>query len=313
MRRNLTTKGLSLSQAQSISNLCFQRSQDIASQLSGINNYSRTLEHGGKTLTETVGKKLPEDIKVLILEKGKLHACQAFLMEHIKLKDKLILGVQKKPFVATKDLVAPKTPEYKDCETIPQVVEDWGWNQLTNAERNEFLESEAYAAHIGQFIHKGSVLDKLRAELPTIKTLEWIEIKKDDKVPLTVTVHHTSEELLGLHNELAAEHRKHEQRVNYFKAKVKNLVTSENARIANVNAQAMAEVNAHNEKARGEFQKLMGDFNDNVKKERQLFEKKRQEEIKEIAGLRIDVDPRFQPVIDTYMKQVESTPEDPKA
>jgi hypothetical protein len=36
-------KGLSLSQAQSISNLCNQRAREISAQLSGVNNYSKSV------------------------------------------------------------------------------------------------------------------------------------------------------------------------------------------------------------------------------------------------------------------------------
>ena len=302
--RNLAVTGLSLSQAQSISNLCFQRAQDIASQLSNLNNSEKSLEYNGKTLIEHKGKKLPENVKELLQEKARLHACQAFLMEHIKLKDRLIKDAQRDGF--STELVAPARPEFKDCKHTSQVGEDWGWEQLSNAEKNEFLESEAFAAHIGQFIHKGSVLDGLRNELPHLKTLEWMEIKKDEKVPLTVTIHHTPEQLLKLHNDLAAEHRKHEQRVNYFKSKVKNLVTSKNAEIANENAKAQSEVNASNSILREEYQKAMATYQDAIKTETHQFENARQEKIKMLAGLRIDVDSRFQPVIDLYLKQVES-------
>lgn len=301
-RRNLSAKGLSLSQAQSISNLCFQRTQDIAAQLSGINNYSKTFEHGAKTLTETPGKKLPADVVTLLMEKSRLHACQAFLMEHIQLKDKLIKETQRRGFVC--ELKDPETPEYKDFKVIPSVDEEWGWIQLTNAEKNEYLEAEAFAAHIGQFIHKNGTLDHLRAELPNIKTLEFIELKRDEKTPLIVTVHHTPEQLLSLHNELAAEHRKHEQKVNYYKAKVKNLVTTENARIAKENAEAQSSVNAENQVLRAEFQKKQEVYYGEVKRLQHEFEKSRQDEIKEIAALRIEVDPRFQPTIDLYLKQV---------
>jgi hypothetical protein len=302
MRRNLEKSGLSLSQAQSISNLCNQRASDISAKLSRINNYGKTLKYGDQTLTETAPNPLPTNVKDLLMEKSRLHACQAFLMEHIKLKDALIKASQKSVF--TTEIKEPVSPVLKQAVVLQLVDEPWGWNQLTNAEKNEYLESESHAAHIGQFIHKGSVLDNLRTELPHIKTLEWAEIKKDEKVPLTISVHHTSEQLLAIHEELAAEHRKHEQRVNFFKAKVKNLVTTENARIANVNADAQNEVNTYNEGVRKEYQLIFQEYHAALLKQRHEFEKKRQEDVKEIAALRIAVDARFQPVVDIYLKQV---------
>jgi hypothetical protein len=301
-RRNLSKTGLSLSQAQSISNLCFQRTQDIASELSGINNVSKTFEHGGNTLTETTGKPLPSNVVELILEKSKLHACQAFLMEHIKLKDRLIKEAQKAS--PKEELERPEHPEYKDFKVTPSVDEPWGWDQLTNAEKNEYLDAEAYAAHVGQFIHKNGVLDNLRSNLPHIKTLEFIELKKDEKTPMKVEIHHTPEQLLELHNKLAAEHRVYEQKVNFYKAKVKNLVTEENARIAKVNGDTQAKVNAENQILRDEYQKQLQNYHGKVSELTHEFENWRQNEIKELAGLRIEIAPRFQSVIDQYLTQV---------
>ena len=218
-KHSLSSTGLSLSQAQSISNLCFQRASDIASLISGLNNATKTLKIGNETYVETVGKKIPVNIVALLQEKALLHSCQAFLMENIKAKDELLKAKKSQAFVTS--LVSPVYPELIDPTYLFIVGEDWGWEQLTVSEYNEYLEAEAYAAHIGQFIHKNSPLDNLRKELSTMKTLEWISVKDGEKTPLKVDIHHTSEQLLAVHEELAALHRKYEQRVNYFKARVR--------------------------------------------------------------------------------------------
>lgn len=305
MKKNsLSKSGLSLSQAQSISNLCYQRASDIASMISGLNNATKTLKIGGETYVETVGKKIPANIVALLQEKALLHSCQAFLMENIKAKDELLKAKKSEVFVSS--LVAPVRPELVEPQYINTVGEDWGWEQLSVSEYNEYLEAEAYAAHIGQFIHKNSPLDILRKELSTMKTLEWISIKDGEKTPLKVDIHHTSEELLKVHEELAALHRKYEQRVNYFKAKVKNLVTEENARIAKANADAQAEANAENSVLLSNYQNAYTLYQQELQKEKQTFESQRQDAIKHLAGLRIQVDSRFQGVVDTFLKQLES-------
>jgi len=305
MKKNsLSTTGLSLSQAQSISNLCFQRASDIASLISGLNNATKTLKIGGETYVETVGKKIPANIVALLQEKALLHSCQAFLMENIKAKDELLKAKKSEVFVSS--LVAPVRPELVEPQYINTVGEDWGWEQLSVSEYNEYLEAEAYAAHIGQFIHKNSPLDILRKELSTMKTLEWISIKDGEKTPLKVDIHHTSEELLKVHEELAAFHRKYEQRVNYFKSKVKNLVTEENARIARANADAQTSANAENSVLLSNYQNAYTLYQQEVAKEKQTFESQRQDDIKSIAALRIQVDSRFQGVVDTFLKQLES-------
>ena len=102
MRRNsLSTKGLSLSTAQSISNLCNQRSKEINSKLEQTNNFSRTLKIDGESYTETESSPLPGDVVSLLKEKSRLHASQAFLMENIKAKDEMINSIKKESWVST--------------------------------------------------------------------------------------------------------------------------------------------------------------------------------------------------------------------
>ena len=301
-KHSLSTKGLSLSQAQSISNLCNQRATDIAAELNGINNVQKELTIGEHTYIETVGKPVPSNLTELLLEKSKLHATQAFLMENIKAKDALIREARYRGMDVS--LSAPDRPKLEEFESLDEVDESFGWSQLTSNEINEYTEAEAYAAHIGQFIHKHGPLDSLRKELPSIKTLEWIEVEHGKKTPLIVMIHHTNEQLLGIHNELAAKHRQYEQRVNYFKAKVKDLTTAENARIARHNADGFAKINATNDVLNSQYQKEYVAYNAELTRLRQELEFKRQNEISEIASLRINVDARFQDVVDTYLAQL---------
>ena len=225
----LSKKGLSLSQAQSISNLCNQLSQDIELKLSSINNSSKWLDLSGKVYMEQSENKMPENVVELLQRKATLHATQAFLMENIKRKTNLIDSIKAEVFNFKED--RPTYPDLIDSDLESQVGEDWGWSQLSREELSEYLEAEAYASHIGQFIHSGGKLDTLRKSLPKIKTLEWITVKDGERTPLNVNIHHTQEELTDLHVHLSTIHRKYEQRVNYYKSKVKNLVSSRNSEI----------------------------------------------------------------------------------
>jgi uncharacterized protein YlxW (UPF0749 family) len=129
-------------------------------------------------------------------------------------------------------------------------------------------------------------------------------IKDGEKSPVTVETHHTPEQLLAVHEDLAKLHRGYEQRVNYFKAKVKNLVTAENARIANINADAQSEAETLNNQAQSAYDTAFKAYSEKVKTVRAEFEKQRQAKIKEIAGMRISVDARFQDTIDTFLNQL---------
>lgn len=304
MRKNsLATSGLSLSQAQSISNLCNQRAREIETKLTNVNNYSKKVDTGNKELTTVVAKPLPSNGAVvkLLIEKASLHATQAFLMENIKAKD-LMLNEAKQ---AKADISEVKMPEKANVIrpiALPEVKEDWGWEQLTVSEICSYQEAEAFASHIGQFIHKDSTLDQLRKELPSIAPIEWMSIKDGERTPVIVTVHHTSVELLKLHEELALLHRGYEQQVNYFKAKVKNLVTIENARIAKLNADAQTEAQKTYNANQMVYQTAYNVANEEIRTICANFEKSRQETIKGIASLRINVDQRFQPTVDLFLK-----------
>jgi hypothetical protein len=112
----------------------------------------------------------------------------------------------------------------------------------------------------------------LRAELPTIKTLEFMEIEVGKKTPMKVSIHHTSEQLLEIHEQLAALHRGYEQKVNYFKAKVKNSVTTENARIAKERADIQSEVNEINSKQDVEYRNAYDKWAAEYRKASEEFE-----------------------------------------
>ena len=300
MKKNsLSTKGLSLSQAQSISNLCFQESKDIQSKIENINNCEKTLTLPTGVYVETQGFPIPDDIRELLHKKATLHATQAFLMENIQSKSNLIEELKNRKFVY--NVPKPEEPNLEYFIEREYVDEDWGWEQLTIDEHNEYLESEAYASHYGQFIHKGGKLDKLRNELPKLKTLEWIEIEKDKKTPLNVSIHHNIDQLGDLHKEFSSIHRDHEQRVNYFKAKVKNLVTIENARIANENANTQGKVNDSNNKLTRDYVNLINEWQNDYRKANMEFNAEIQNEIGRVSALRISVDSRFKPVIDQYL------------
>ena len=314
MKKNSLTvnNGLSLSQAQSISNLCNQRAREIESKLSGVNNYSKSVKviNGAdiKEYTTVAGKPLPENVTELLIEKSKLHACQAFLMENITAKE-LMLREIKKSVADISSVIIPERPKIVSIDPLENVEEPFGWSQLSTAELNEYLEAEAYASHIGQFIHKDGTLDKLRNELPTIPSIEWMNIKDGEKTPVDIVVHHTSEGLLVAHEKLASLHRQYEQRVNYFKAKVKNITTEENARIAKINADEQNNIQKIHNNEQATYQTAMISYNEEIRSIQADFEKERQEKTKEIASMRINIDDRFQEVINIFLGKLSDKQE----
>jgi len=303
MKHSLAAAGLSLSQAQSISNLCNQRCRDIQSQIDVINNAEKVITIADKAYVKMSANPIPGDIIELLTMKARLHSAQAFLMENIRAKDQLLTAKQTDQFNYSVD--RPESPEYHTIDELRGVTEQWGWDQLTAPQWQEFLEAEAYASHIGQFIHKGGKLDRLRTELPTMELLEWDMIEDGKRTPVEVNVHHTIEYLGGIHSELSGIHRKHEQKVNYFKAMVKNAVTVENARIIRVNADEQARVDKINELNHALYDTAMKSWNADRTAYQYAFNETRQKEIEHLAALRIEVPARFQSVVDEFLKGLE--------
>lgn len=295
MKKNsLKASGLSLSQAQSISNSCNQHAIELESQLNQVNNFSKTVKVGDETHILQQGRELPSNVLSIVSDLGLLKATQAFLMENIKAKDSLLKQIQLEKYVQTE---APIRGDYAKVNLLEQVGEEFGWSELSENEINEFYDVEAKAAAIGVFIHKNGKLTALRNELPNVPQIEWMEIESGKKTPITIKVHHTPKQLIGIYDSLVEKHRELEQRVNYFKAKVKNLVTNENARIANVNAIELKRVEAINREVGEKFNTDLTEWSALNQKLSNDFEAKRQERVKEVVNLRIDVPAMFQPIV----------------
>jgi hypothetical protein len=157
------------------------------------------------------------------------------------------------------------------------------------------------AAHLGQFIHNRGKLDKMRREVADLPSIEWMSVKDGERTPVRINKHHTSQELLATHEQIASAHRTYEQRVNYFKAKVKNLVSDENARIQKVCSDLWAQYDAETSKQSEIRSQAFEAYRNQVQKENADFNAAREEQVKAAAALRISVDPRFQPVIDMFI------------
>lgn len=298
--KHLSTKGLSMSQAQSISNLCNQRALEIQRELDSYNVCSKSIRVNGEDYSLEDAYPMPSAILELLKEKGRLHATQAFLMEAIKEKDSVINRIISTTFDHS-HIVRPEFPEIPEPIELYDVSEAWGWEQLSASEHSEYLEAEAMASHLGQFIHNRGKLDKMRREVADLPAIEWMSVKEGEKTPVRINKHHTSQELLATHEQIAAAHRVYEQRVNYYKAKVKNLVSDENARIQKVNSDLWAQYDAEVSKQSEIRNQAFNAYRTQVQKENADFNAAREEQVKATAALRISVDPRFQPVIDMFI------------
>jgi len=305
MERNLISSGgISMSQAQSFSNMCNQKAIEINNMISSLNNSSSKITIDGKEHIMDKANPIPSNIIELLVKKSKMHAFQAFLMDSIKYKNELIESIKRSKFNSN-SIESIIEPEYESYKTLDEVDDEWGKLQLPESEYNELLIAETYAAHIGQFIHKGGKLDTLRKELPNIKGLSWFELETGKKTPVTITEHHTSSDLLDLHERLAVMHRKYEQRVNFFKAKIKNLVSDENSRISKLNTEEIDKKNAINESLRSQYINECNKRSEKITREISNFEVERLGKLKDAQSLTIKLDSRFQDLVDEFTKEIK--------
>lgn len=310
MRANpLSEKGLSMSQAQSIANLCNQRSTEINQQLITFNNATKSVVIDGKTVVMIIGRPVPENLTAIIAAKVSYVSLQAFLMEAIKTKNTWIQRLTNEKFVAPEDLVYPEKERVDYPSDIEAGVgEEWAWEQLTLGEINEFLIMEATASQIGQFIHKDGLLTKLRNEMSTMPDMEWLDkyiAGGITSLPVAIEKHHTSKQLLDLHEGFAQQHREAEMRVNYYKAKIKNLVALRNAEISGSNGAKLAVYNQKEKDASDTYGSALKQYNLVFKQLAQEWEKGRILEIKRISALRIEVPERLQSTVDIFLKHIK--------
>ena len=301
MEKFLSTSGLSMSKAQSISNICNQRAKYIDSLLTNVNNVSKHFKQSdGEIYMKQIGKPFPVNVLELLNDKSSYHALQAYLMEAVKYKDNL-LEIEKYNSFKT-ELVFPQPPNYVPTTTIKEVDEKWGWEQLSEKEYCEYLEAETYASHIGQYFHRGGVLDNLRKNYNSDLELSFIELKKDEKIPITSTPNHTEKYLIDLHENLANVHREYEQKVNYYKSKVKNLVSNKNIEISKINSDILTKAEVANKKLRQEYNELVNDYNTKLSIESLDFNKNKEIELKRISSLKIKIPTNLQPTVDKLLK-----------
>ena len=294
----LSKTGLSITQAQSISNLCNQYCVEIDNVLQNINIISKEFTFNQEHFIEQKANEIPANLVELLNKKGEFVSLQAFLMENIKLKDYLLEQADNKYFHFNEDV--PVQPKFMNPKGLPKITEV----ELSEEDRIDYLIQESYASQIGKFIHKGEKLDTLRKEASNTPSVEWKKIDSNITIPIKNTIHTTPEELFKIHLQLVEIHRVHAQKLNYYKAKIKNQLSDLNAEIVRKNAEEY-------DKATAEYQKELQEYNEELRKYEEryhkalfTFQEEKEKEMKRIASLRIKIPEIFKSLVDTLLKKV---------
>ena len=173
-------------------------------------------------------------------------------MEHIKLKEDALKALSIKrmnpPSYTNEELEANLNitrPVFNEEPIELKEYDEESINEFfTKEDLLRSLVAEAHAAHIGQFIHKDGVLDKLRKELPKISGYSHERLPDGRSAVVINEIHSDADALEQLHEVLANEHRDFTRIVNGQKAKAKDLVLIENSNNASIWQQKKSEQSA---------------------------------------------------------------------
>ena len=125
-----------------------------------------------------------------------------------------------------------------------------------------------------------------------------------ESYPTVTITHHTPDELFKIHEELSNYHRLYESRVNYYKAKVKNLLHQENNIINNENQKLAADYKTRVAKANVTYNKNVEDWHNSLREETLKFVEKTDNEINRISKLRIIVPSEHKELIDSLLENL---------
>jgi hypothetical protein len=311
-------EGLSMSEANHISDMIKEKNKSVYAEIEQAGVVKETLLFEGEQLI-TDPKKV--NLKEKCLEEGELYAISSWLREAVKSKEQLINFVKNKKEV---DLVEffglglPKTPseqgvlEPKMKEVIPP-TEYTEWDiigEMNIAERAEYYSVEAKSAHIGKKIHNKGKISQLRDEILNFKNFRMVTYNGQNGTrdyAVKRELKYNINEINDIFFYLQKKHREYEQKLNFYKADIKNKLATKNAEekaryskeyneAKNVYENEMKEYNAAYKNFSNSYNSIVNEAN-----EMQV------NTINEISKWKIVVPNVFKEKIDSLLKDIAST------
>lgn len=282
----LGSQGLTSAEANYTANIVKELCERISVELKSMSLFSGILHFNGQEKSYVKQSKV-DNLKDKCMEEGNLYALSAWLREAIKTKDNFISKSQTDNF--TKEL--KPNPTYPSLENIK--TEEMIKYTLPIDELGEYLSYEAKAAHIGKKVHPNGIFDKWFTEIKNTPTVQLHPDNKDYVITLTQVV--LEEDLYKVYFELQKEYREAEQKVNYYKAKVKNMWTEEASKVNSRNSVLVEEY--------AKELKVISSENAILQKE---IDNLRLEKGKELSDLKIIIPKALQPTLEfiqTYSKK----------
>ena len=282
----LDTKGLTTAEANYTANIIKELCERISNEIKQLTLFKGTLNFQGKQTEYNKVYKV-ENLEEKCLEEGNLYALSAWLREAIKAKEALLKQVENDNF----DISLLNEVNYG--KAISLLTEDEVKYSLPINELAEYLAYEAKAAHIGKKVHPNGIFEQWFNMIKNTPKVQINEINKDYIVEFDQVV--DEKDLYQTYFTLQKEYREAEQKVNYYKAKVKNLLNEKNQEI--------------NQKNRALQDKLSQDLEIQNSKNLALqaeINNLRGQKLKEVSELKIIIPNELQKTLDyvqTYSKK----------
>jgi hypothetical protein len=204
------TSGLTSSEANYVCERIKERLKPIQDLVSSIETHTSSID--GEAL-DTFTKV--DDIGGKLSEIGALYAISAYLRTAIKEKETRLEIVNKKlNEVIAKAEEEVKPIDYEPLHRLRDVSIDDYLKTLSVEAVVRYKEAEAKAAHIGKYIHS---FDEVRTKLTKKELISFKEVG-EQVFKVKNTPLYNLAELQQLQEQLLAEHREYESKVNYYKA-----------------------------------------------------------------------------------------------
>lgn len=278
----LGTTGLTSSEANYTANIAKELAEKIKSEISQMSLFKKTLFFEGKEKPFNNVVKV-NDLEKKCTEEGLLYALSAWLREGIKAKSELTKQVQYDSFGLSFEEY-PDSPTLKAMPTVADIK-----NSLPIKELAEYLAFEAKAAHIGKKVHPDGIFESWFKQLRNTLPVEIHPQNKGYIVETEAVI--KEEELYKIFFNLQQEYREAEQKVNYYKAKIENILNEE-----------IQKVNAENRAMLSAYQEAIRKVEANNKIISSKIESERSKKLNELSQLKVIIPNELQSVLDTVQE-----------
>lgn len=207
--------GITSSEANYICERIKETLKPIQDEINGLETHTATLD--GEPL-DSFKKVENIDDKLKLI--GELYAISAFLRTAIKEKEKRINIINDKiREIRQKEDALLEDIDMKILDKIRRVDMDDFLLTLPLSDVITYKTAESRASHIGKFIHN---FDDIRHKLTKQEHISFKQVGENQVFKIHHTPLYEIDELQQTQNYLLAEHREHENTVNFYKAKFRD-------------------------------------------------------------------------------------------